>query len=305
MERDDRLFAMIGGCVATATAVGVWLSSTRPAEAPAKDRPLPSAVRMQPNTKPTVTPDEGLQRAVLTPGTLRNAAVRTALERIGDHPRIASWLMHRDLADRAVTAIDEVASGEVPRWALDFLASDHPFLVYEEGDRYLVAAGTGRRFGPVVDALLSVDAADAAAVFHELSPELEAAWVARGSDGDLEERVKAALDEVIDFDVPVGAIEVERRARVYEWADDDLQELSPIRQAMLRMGADNARRLQRRASKFREALGWSVPDRLETTLMAELDEAATDRVDEEIKTKSTAPVVEAESDGRTRILTVP
>lgn len=305
MERDDRLFAMIGGCVAAATAVTVWLSSTRPAEAPAKDRPLPSTVRMQANAQPTETPESGLQRAVMSPEVVRNAAVRTALQRVADHPRIASWLMNRDLADRAVAAIDRVAAGDVPRLALDFLASDRPFLVYEEDDRYLVAAGTGRRFGPVVDALLSVDVADAAAVFRELGPELEAAWMARGLDSDLEERVKAALDEVIDFEVPVGALEVERRARVYAWADDDLQALSPFRRAMLRMGADNARQLQRRASEFREALGWSVPDRLETPLMAELDGPATDHVDEETRIASSAPVVDPETDGGFQALTAP
>ena len=69
--------------------------------------------------------------------------------------------------------------------------------------------------------------------------------------------------------VPSGPLEVERRGRYYEWADDELQRASPVQKALLRTGGGNARAVQSWLRGFREAMEWTDPTTSQPVLMAE------------------------------------
>jgi len=265
MERDDRLFAVIGSCVAIGAAAVVWLATSGPTRVwhAEGERSLP-AVASNPEpaaAEPTPAVEVEVEPALYHPDVVddRDGLVRAAARRMTDHPEVLRWLVTDDLSNRIVEIVDTVAEGGLPRTAAAAVDTERPFLVREHGGGFVVAAGTSRRFDALVTAVTSIDPEDAAALLAEVSPELEAAWTDRGGPGWFSDRLRTAVDHLLDVRVPTGPLEVERRARYYEWADDDLRLASPAQKALLRTGGDNARAVQAWLHGLRAAMEWPSP----------------------------------------------
>ena len=71
--------------------------------------------------------------------------------------------------------------------------------------------------------------------------------------------------------MPAGQLEVEQRAIIYAFAEDSLENLSHAQRQLLRMGPENARRVQNKLHQLRSALGWPEPAPMIVT--AELEQA--------------------------------
>jgi len=294
MERDDRLFAVIGSCVAIGATVTVWLATSGPIEAPdaavetsapvVASTPASDMVDWTAVTEPEIAP--AVYRSDVVDD--RDGLVRAATRRLTGHPEVLRWLMTDDLSNRIVEIVDSVADGRIPRDEAAVVATGRPFLVVAHSDGFAVAPGTSRRFDLVVDALTSVDPSDAAALLAEIGPELEAAWTERGGPGWFEDRLRASVDHLLEVRVPDGPLEVERRARYYEWVDDDLRLASAAQKALLRTGARNARAIQAWLQDVRVEMEWpstagavtlqvaqATPDDADDVLRrAELDESS-------------------------------
>jgi hypothetical protein len=190
--------------------------------------------------------------------------VRAALGGLADHPRLAGWLVADDLATRIVRVVDAVAGGAVPPAARAACRDGGDFLVYEQDDRLLIAAGTARRYDALVGQALAVDPYAVTGLLASLEPQLDAAWAEQGGDGPFEARVRLAVEHLLAFEPPSEPIEVERHSRCYEWADDGLRALSPAQKAMLRMGPRHTRRLQAHLAEVRDVFGWTPPASIAT-----------------------------------------
>ena len=186
MERDDRLFAVIGSAVALGAAGIVCLVGSTPLGPP--DVEVRTGVPLVPATRPSseVVSSRPVEPAAVPavhrpdPVDGRDGLVRAATRRMTRHPEVLRWLVTDDLANRIVETVNAVADGRIPRdHAGVVVAADRPFLVYETSGGFAVAAGTSRRFDLVVEALTSVDPRDAAALLEEIAPDLEAAWTDR------------------------------------------------------------------------------------------------------------------------------
>ncbi len=265
MERDDRLFAVIGSCVAIGATAVVWLATSGPVRIPhgvvESSQPVVAATPAEVMAEPTAVDRPEIMPAVHRPDVVddRDGLVRAATRRMTGHPEVLRWLVTDDLSNRIVDIVDTVAEGGLPRSAASVVATDRPFLVRVHDDGFAVAAGTSRRFDVLVAGLTSIDPSDAASLLREVEPELEAAWTERGGPGWFSERLRIAVDHMLEVRVPTGPLEVERRARYYEWADDDLRMASPVQKALLRMGGDNARAIQGWLHALRVAMGWPSP----------------------------------------------
>ena len=218
MNRDDRLFATIGGTVVTAAAI-VFLVFAGGITGTIEDQPI---VRVAPN--PVVeTPNEpsGVVSASFEEPepSFGDEAVRALARRISSHPEWASWLVTDSLLIRLVTAVESVADGYSPRSELGFVGTNRPFLVREDEGRLVIAAGTYRRYDLAVDVFNSLDAGAAVAIYRELEPAIhEARQDVAWHRGDFDDRLRQAIDHLLEVNVPAGAIEVERRTRAYTYA---------------------------------------------------------------------------------------
>lgn len=256
MNRDDHLFAIIGGTVVTAAAT-VFLVFAGGITGTIDHRPV---VRVTPNTmvESPEAPSDIVPAGYEAPApSLGDDLVRLLASRISAHSEWSSWLVTDGLVKRFVTAVEAVADGYSPRSELGFVKTGHPFLVREDEGRFVIAAGTYRRFDLAVEVFSSLDAGGVVAVFHELEASIEdarrgVAW----HRGDFEDRLRQAIDHLLEVDVPDGPIEVERRTTTYAFADDEYERLSDAQRQLLRMGRGNAIAVQNKLRDIRTAFGW-------------------------------------------------
>ena len=256
MNRDDRLFAIIGGLVVATVTIGFLIfaggiTGTVDNGPRIVVEALPAAV--EPSPSPEVVP-ASLESAPPEPA---DELVRALLAGLAAHPQWTGWLVTDDLLGRFVAAVEAVADGYSPREPLDFLAPWRPFLVRESDDRLVIAAGSFRRYDLVAAVVDAIDAEAAVVLYRELEPEIvraraDVAW----HRGDFSDRLQAAVDHLLAVEIPSGPVEVEQRTRSYVLADDRLEALSDAQRQLLRMGPGNAARVQHKLREIRDAFGW-------------------------------------------------
>ena len=256
MNRDDRLFAIIGGTVVTAAAT-VFLVFAGGITGTIEDRPT---VRVAP-IPVADTPEEPSD---IVPASFEEPMplfgdnfVRAVVGGISTHPEWATWLVTDGLVQRFVAAVEAVADGYSPRGELGFVETRSPFLVREDEGRLVIAAGTYRRYDLPVEVFTSLDAEAAVVLFKELEPAIfearrDVAW----HRGDFDDRLRQAIDHLLEVEVPAGSIEVERRTLAYAFAEDDLERMSDAQRHLLRMGRKNAMAIQSKLREIRSAFGW-------------------------------------------------
>jgi hypothetical protein len=256
MNRDDRLFALTGGSVVAAVTT-LFLVFAGGITGPVDDRepivvaPIPATDA--PGAARDVVP-AALDEVVTV---FDDDLVRSVVAGISSHPKLAAWLVNDNLVMRFVTAVEAVADGYSPRDQLDFLEPWRPFVVREDDGNLVIAAGTYRRYDLATEVLSSVDAEAAVALYRELEPViLEARRDVAWHRGDFEDRLRLAIDHLLEVEVPEGPVDVEQRSIAYAFADDDLERLSDAQRQLVRMGRSNAVRVQGKLREIRAAFGW-------------------------------------------------
>lgn len=95
-----------------------------------------------------------------------------------------------------------------------------------------------------------------AELYRRLRPLFEEAYRDLGfRQGSFDGALARAVESLLAVSVPDGPIEVvPAGANAYEYRDPELEELSPARKHLLRMGPENARRVQAKLRELAEAL---------------------------------------------------
>lgn len=260
MKQDDRIFAIVGGCVVSAVAlvaVVVWLDSGIDVEPPQRatvvvaelGAPAPAA------SSASISPRLGVGSAF----EADDALVRAAMSGLSSRPELASYLLNDRLLRRFVGAVDAIAGGYSPRDEIEFMQPLRPFVVREDEDLLVVASSSYRRYDRAAAAFVSIDVNGAVELFRRFRPQFEEiyrdiAW----ADNDFEDRLREAVDHLLEVEIPEGRLEVEQRAIVYAYAEDDLERLTGAQKQLLRMGPGNARAVQKKLEELRTAFGWPV-----------------------------------------------
>lgn len=249
--------------VVVAVAVIGWAlwPSGEPKPEPA---PQPQAVE-QPAARQTMAPAEPAQPApepaerpepelVLPPLAQSDAFVRERLEPM-NLPE--TWLDQDDYVRRLAVLAENAQRGEYPRRQLAFLEPRGPFKVVERGDRVFVDPVSYRRYDASVEALTAVDPANVAQLLGTIDPLVEAALREIGVEAPAGEVFESAMAEVMA--VPElegdGSVELVQPNVMYEYANPQLEALSPLQKQVLRMGPDNVRRLKAYLRRLAGSMG--------------------------------------------------
>lgn len=261
MEKDNRIFAVVGGCVVLAVALVaaiMWLSSGITVDAPRRAQVVvPELAAPTPMTSSEAIPQ--IVEARLATDEI-DGPVRAAVARLSSHPKFASYLVNDRLLRRFVLAVDAIAGGYSPRDEVDFLEPSRPFLVREHEGQLVIAGGSYHRYHLVAEVFASFDTESAVELYRTFRPQLETIYQEVGwASDDFDSRLREAVDHLLEVDVPSGQIEVEQRAIVYAYAEDDFERLTGAQKQMLRMGSSNATRVQTKLAELRQALAWPVP----------------------------------------------
>lgn len=159
------------------------------------------------------------------------------------------------LLDRGVSAIDQVARGNVPLRALNIARPTGKFVVRREGQQRYVDEQSYDRYDTLVASLTTLSPQALADNFQSFRSLLSEAYAALGYPADaVDNATIAALDEILAAPVLRDPIKVESKGALWAYEDPDLESRSDLHKQLMRLGPDNLEILQRWAQDLRNAL---------------------------------------------------
>lgn len=231
----------------------MWPGGEDPAPEPAPEpvTPAPTLPAPEPaDPTPREPPEEPRRQAAepepepevsLPPLADSDAFVR---ERLAPMDLPEAWVEQGDYVRRLAVLAENAGRGTYPRRQLEFLEPASPFRVVERGDRVFVDPASYRRYDRYVAELTEVDPDAVAGLLETLTPLVEAALQEVGVAAPPGDVFGSALREVLEVPVLSAEVELVQPHVMYEYADPEIEALSPLQKQVLRMGPDNVRALQ-------------------------------------------------------------
>lgn len=177
-----------------------------------------------------------------------------------------TFLQTGDFARRFVATVDNLGRSYAPASLWPVNPAEGRFTVETQGDQTVIAASNASRYAPLVTLAEAVDVQRAVDLYVRLYPLLQAAYEDLGYPrAHFNDRLIRVIDLLLASPEPEAPIAV-RLVEVkgpqpslrpwvrYEYADPALQSLTAGQKIMVRVGANNERRLKSRLSALRQAL---------------------------------------------------
>lgn len=181
--------------------------------------------------------------------------IRRVAEGLSARPGWASWLAADDLVRRFVASVVQVSSGSSPASRLEHLAPQESFRVREFEGRTVIDPASYRRYDLLMATFVSLDEEGTARLYRQLHPLFEEAHRELGFPEDsFDEALARAVRTLLAVEVPEGPVEVEEDEGVYIFRDPELEALTPAEKQLIRMGPDNARRIQAKLRELADAM---------------------------------------------------
>lgn len=232
-----------------------------PAFVPAQPAPAPDIPRAPPPPPPApVAAAEAPAPAPPPPPELppveeSDTYLMAQLSDLGVRPSLLNLFDSAHPLSVSAAVLDGLSRGNLLRKMIPGGAPAGPFKAEKVGDElYLDPAGYAR-YDTLVDTLVDLEPATVEQGFHLLRPLYERTYGELGLDPeDLDNSLIRVLDQVITAPVLDTPPRLAQDSVMYTYADPQLESLSPLQKQLLRMGPDNARRLQGHAARVRAEL---------------------------------------------------
>lgn len=269
--------------VAIAVLVGWWLGQRG---TPVATIPVPP-LATEPTAAATAAPEEAQAKVESTEPAIQHPMPEPtdeapALEPAGIAGALGDWLGRRDadaflqtgdFARRFVATVDNLGRSYAPASLWPVNPASGRFMVQAQDGQTVIAPENASRHVPLVALAEAVDVRQAVALYVRLYPLLQQAYEDIGfPKAHFNDRLIQVIDLLLASPEPGGAIAVHlvevkgpepslRPWVRYEFTDPALQALSAGQKIMVRVGADNQRRLKARLAALRQALLAQAPPR--------------------------------------------
>src|SRR5690606_33502360 len=130
-----------------------------------------------------------------------------------------------------------------------------PLEVEPADDGFELQASNYQRYQPFLRFAESMDPAAIGRLYVRFYPLFQYEYQQLGyPDGHFNDRVIAAIDDMLAAPTPQGPIRLVQPKVLYKFADPQLESLSAGQKIMIRIGPDNARRLRAVLNRLRDEL---------------------------------------------------
>jgi hypothetical protein len=235
---DARPIAVIAALLVLLVAGGAWWMTRRTA-APGNDSPRAVTATDAPIDKPGEPP------VPLPPLDEMDGFLRPLLAALSSRPELASWLATDDLVRQLAAAIAQASTGGSPARDFKVLAPATPLTTAGRPTQRTIDPVSYRRYDGLVSTVTSMDASAVAKIYRTIKPRLNEAYRSMGNaDRDVDNAVRNALDILLDTPVVKGPIRVvEGSGASWDFADPELESLTPTQKQLVRMGPANTETL--------------------------------------------------------------
>ena len=249
-QSEGLAFAILSvvGLVVVFSGVGWWWLRSR--EAPAPPTAPPAAFEEEPAES-----DPGVVPLDLPALGSSDDFIRSLVAGVSAHPQLASWFVTDELVRRFVGVVVDLAGGLSPRSRLEFLIPEEEFEVLESGEMIVIDPEGYRRYDLLTETFVSLDTQGTTQLYHQLYPLFDEAYIELGiPDQDFADAMTLAIGNLLSAEVPEGPLEVQPNEAIYEFRDLGVETHSPAEKHLIRMGPENARRIQAKLTELRDAI---------------------------------------------------
>jgi len=221
-----------------------------PALPPAEDiPPQPAPVVELPAEAQAPAPPE------LPPLAESDAMVREQLSAAGAGAELDKLQQQQNLIQQGTALIEGFSRGLVVRKLLPLDPPKGAFKVEEQGEQMIMSPDSYTRYDSYAEAIATLDSAVLVDNFHTMRPLFEQAYDEMGLPAeDFDNAVIRVLDRILATPEIEEPIALTRRSVMYQYADPQLEQLTPLQKQLLRMGPDNIRRIKEQAAALRAGL---------------------------------------------------
>jgi hypothetical protein len=182
--------------------------------------------------------------------------VRALIRQLSQKPEWATWLASGNLIRSFVVSIDKIAVGSSPARELKPAAPQGKFQTLGTGRTLRIDPASYDRYNSLANAVDAIDPEGAARAYRRLRPLMQQAFDELGYVNlSFDERLARALGRLVDVPVQEGDVLLEATSVTFQYADPELEALSPAQKHMLRMGPHNMRLVQTKLRAFARAAG--------------------------------------------------
>jgi len=182
--------------------------------------------------------------------------VRALIRQLSQKPEWAAWLASGDLVRSFVASVDKIAVGSSPARELKPAAPTGKFQTLGTGRTLRIDPASYDRYNALANVVDAIDAEGAARAYRRLRPLMQQAFEELGYVNlSFDERLARALGRLVDVPVQEGDVMLKATSVTFQYADPELEELSPAQKHMLRMGPHNMRLVQTKLRAFARAAG--------------------------------------------------
>jgi len=182
--------------------------------------------------------------------------VRALINQLSQKPEWAAWLASGDLIRSFVVSIDRIAVGSSPGKELKPVAPPGKFQTLGTGRTLRIDPASYDRYNALANVVDAIDPDGAARAYRRLRPLMQQAFDELGYVNlSFDDRLARALGWLVDVPVPEGDVMLKATSVTFQYADPELEALSPAQKHMLRMGPHNMRLVQTKLRAFARAAG--------------------------------------------------
>lgn len=219
-----------------------------PAAPPPAPEPAPEPeviVEAEPEPEPIVLPD--LNQS--------DRFIREQAEVLTEDGSIERVLATDELLRKFVVVVENLAEGNVTRDPVAYMAPRESFSVIRRDDTPYLNPASYRRYDRLAGVAAALQPSQAVALLRLAEPLLEDAYAELGmQDVDVQDRLRRAIDILLETPVVTGEVKLEQPSVMFEFADPELEALLPAQKQLIRMGPDNQRKVQAKLREIRELL---------------------------------------------------
>ena len=182
--------------------------------------------------------------------------VRNLAKELSSHPKLAAWLISKDLIRKFTAGVDNIANGLSPNPQIDFFSIKEDFKVLKREGLYYLDPESYHRYDLVADVFLSLDTEGCVKLYRQLKPLIQDAYRDLGYPAeDFQKTLVRAIEELLNVPVVERDILVEKKIVTYMMSDSRLENLSETQKHLLRMGPENVHIIQEKLREMAAGLG--------------------------------------------------
>lgn len=257
-ERRPLIPVLIALAVLLAAGAAVWFFFMRSRPEQAASSAPPAAAAAAPAAPVGIQPlcgAPGTNTASLPPLNDSDAFAKKSATGVSAHPRVAAWLATDNVIRNFVVAVDNIASGGTPAARMRALRPAGGFRVRETRNGLFIDPRSFERYGPIADAVDSVDPQTAASLCGTLKPRLVEAYGELGRDGSFDVALERAIVALLRTPPAGPETRVVPKGTSYAFEDETLETLTPAQKQLARMGPRNVRLIQDKLRQIALAIG--------------------------------------------------